>query len=183
VSNLFNFPLALAEEFKDGPQRRERDAYRLAQGDAAAGPARPPVWPAGTPTPPELLAQLQPCDPASGRPLDEPAVLGELPFLSTARERRGMERFRAWAQLDARAKSQLVCDLRFTNEGEPQWVVTVPFDGSQPPLVVRAPDEANAQQRYREVCGIRGLDPPKDGSPTMSVTPYVPPADGQGQDE
>jgi hypothetical protein len=173
---------------------RERDIERL------LGPSkvreRPPQWQPGAPSPPAILALLAiPHDPDTGRPvaprrsrlpkLHAAATDAELTahsgrvFRAEAEFEEAddefMRAFAFYASLDAMQKTQLSADSRWGKEDNPAWVVSVATDPNVPPAVIRAKDAAEAVARYKQLCGIIGVDqPPGFYGDLIPVSPYVP---------
>jgi hypothetical protein len=150
------------EELQERVTRLEGgdDGRPLTPEELANGRVKPRRRPPGLLaklSPPELLAG--PNCKLTGRPIPEEGRLAELPHQRAAREERDWIRFKAWANLDARAKTQLVADIRWGTEDAPAWLVQCVATGNgadpgQPAIILRAADQANARQNYLQLCGI-----------------------------
>jgi hypothetical protein len=104
-------------------------------------------------TPRALLDDTNRC-PLTGRPLDLQLTPHTLPWQQAEIEKANRDRFAAWAQLSAPAKTQLVACLRWRAEDAPFWRVGIPDEPSQPVILLKASNQPLATQRYQELCGI-----------------------------
>ena len=165
------------------PQERER-LLKLAR-QPLEGERFREVWEPGRPSPPHLLEGRR-C-PLSGRPLrrderlpGEPEPLTgalELPSQREQREREEASAFKAWVEMSARQKTQLVACLRWGKEPHPYWtcqLVTTNAQAPDPgcfPVVLRAASDMEAKLRYQALMGITSFD---TFNLEIRATPYTP---------
>jgi hypothetical protein len=82
-----------------------------------------------------------------------------------------MARYRDFVDHTAQERTQIVADLRYAKEADsPLWAVDLPGDPTQPPLVIRAINEATAEARFKELCGLISIG----SDMQIQVTPYQP---------
>jgi hypothetical protein len=178
-------------------ERQEADARRLVGEPKWEPPA--PCWAPGRRSDPEVLRLLDyPHCPVTGMPLQPGAFEEPAPPPPSAPDQEragwmarrdrlwrehqaGLDEYRArfafWASLDSCAKTQLGFDAEDRGKEGPEWLVSVPADPAQPPVILAAADAHEARQRYKVKNGIIVVVPRAEagyGEP-VEVVAYLPP--------
>jgi hypothetical protein len=173
-------------------ERRAADVKRL-WGDDQKVPQPSLPWPPGRPSAPEVLRLLDYAhDAATGRPTRpaRPRLLAapgdasdaQIAAVNGANYRAQMAyeqedesfltRFRYWAALDEQLKTQLCADVRW--QDGPAWLVSAPRAREVPNVVLHAPDEHVARQRYYPLVTGKPVPEALEYPFAISVTRYEP---------